>query len=129
MSKRVEDIFQPKIKISHDYDFGSTTTVYLKALRHYKLDLKEKLVLLSRNEPLELMCSICEAKPAVNLCSICCCDDYAFFCEECSAKHAEECDDFADYSSMPVVNSPRMGVCGYEGGAIDLDRDGVFKAK
>ena len=31
------------------------------------------------------------------------------------------------YSCMPVVNSPRMGECGYTGGSIDLERDGVYK--
>ncbi|HDR51364.1 MAG TPA: hypothetical protein ENN90_07050 [Mariniphaga anaerophila] len=51
----------------------------------------------------------------------------AFFCETCSEKHAEECEDFADYAEMPVVNSPRMGECGYDGGTIDLERDGPFK--
>jgi hypothetical protein len=28
-----------------------------------------------------------------------------------------------------VVNSPRMGVCGYEGGSIDVKRDGVLKIR
>jgi hypothetical protein len=27
---------------------------------------------------------------------------------------------------MPIVNSPRMGVCGYEGGTIDKERDGIY---
>jgi hypothetical protein len=30
---------------------------------------------------------------------------------------------------MPIVNSPRMGECGYEGGRIDKKRDGVFEKK
>lgn len=47
------------------------------------------------------------------------------FCEKCAEKHGKKCDDFADYAGMPVVNSPRCGVCGYEGGIIDLERDGV----
>jgi hypothetical protein len=48
------------------------------------------------------------------------------FCEKCAKKHAKECEDFADgYTVMPVVNSPRMGVCAYEGGCIDTERDGV----
>jgi len=34
---------------------------------------------------------------------------------------------YADYAAMPVVNSPRMGVCAYEGGTIDRERDGVYK--
>jgi hypothetical protein len=52
---------------------------------------------------------------------------YSFFCEKCAAKHEDTCSDFQDYANMPVVNSPRMGVCGYEGGSIDKERDGVYK--
>jgi hypothetical protein len=126
MSYRVEDVFQPRIKIYHDYDFGSTTRVYLKAHKHYQLNLKEKIILLSRNEPLKIMCSMCKKEPAVNICTACWYEEEAFFCEACSEKHAEECEDFNDYAQMPVVNSPRMGVCGYTGGIIDLERDGPY---
>lgn len=123
MSHRVEDVFQPRIKIYHDYDFGTTTRVFLKAHKHYQLNLKEKIILLSRNEPLKIMCSMCKKEPAVNICTACWYEEEAFYCEACSEKHAEECEDFNDYAQMPVVNSPRMGECGYTGGTIDLVRD------
>ena len=29
-----------------------------------------------------------------------------FFCDDCAEKHTKECEDFADYAKMPVVNSP-----------------------
>jgi hypothetical protein len=48
------------------------------------------------------------------------------FCAKCAKKHAKTCVDFDDYAAMPIVNSPRMGVCGYEGGTIDKKRDRVF---
>ena len=54
-------------------------------------------------------------------------EEYAFYCKDCQKKHAKVCPDFKDYAAMPVVNSPRMGVCGYDGGRIDKKRDGVFK--
>ena len=127
MSRRVEDVFQPRIKIYHDYDFGTTTRVFLKAYKHYQLNLKEKIILLSRNEPLKIMCSMCKKKPAVNICTACWYEKEAFFCEACSEKHAEVCEDFNDYAQMPVVNSPRMGECNYTGGTIDLERDGPYK--
>jgi hypothetical protein len=127
MSHTVEDVFQPRIKIYHDYDFGTTTRIFLKSRRHYKLNLKEKIFLLSRNEPLKIMCSSCKKEPAVNLCTVCWYEKDAFFCETCSGKHAEECEDFDDYAQLPVVNSPRMGDCGYEGGVIDLERDKPFR--
>ena len=52
-----------------------------------------------------------------------------FFCDDCAEKHTKECEDFADYAEMPVVNSPRMGECAYDGGTIDTERDGVFVKK
>ena len=128
MSHKVEDVFQPKIKIYHDYDFGTTTRVFLKVRKHYQLNLKEKIILLSRNEPLKIMCSSCKKEPAVNICTVCLYEKGAFFCETCSGKHAEVYEDFNDYAQMPVVNSPRMGECGYEGGIIDLERDGTYKS-
>ncbi|MBW6492424.1 MAG: hypothetical protein K0B15_14670 [Lentimicrobium sp.] len=128
MSYAVEDVMEPKIKIYHDYDFGSTTRVFLKGHKQYQLIQKGNVTLLSRNEPIEIACSKCKKKPAVNLCAVCTTDiDYTYYCKACSAVHEEECEDFADYSSMPVVNSPRMGVCGYEGGSIDVERDGAVR--
>ena len=125
--ERVEDVFQPRVKIFHDYDYGTTTRVFLRARKHYSLNLSEDIILLSRNEPLKLMCVTCRRKPAINICSVCLWDDYAFFCEKCSANHSEICADFEDYAEMPVVNSPRMGECGYSGGEIDTERDGPYR--
>jgi hypothetical protein len=53
-------------------------------------------------------------------------EEDAGFCDKCAEKHAKKCADFEDYASLPIVNSPRMGVCGYMGGTIDTERDGVF---
>ena len=127
MSYKVKFVFEPQVKIYHDYDFGTTTRVFLKGLKQYQLNLKENILLLSRNEPLKIMCVMCKSEPAVNLCTSCNYDEDAFFCAKCSEKHEKVCSDFADYAGMPVVNSPRMGECGYEGGSIDTERDSVYK--
>jgi CRISPR/Cas system-associated protein Cas10 (large subunit of type III CRISPR-Cas system) len=129
MSNKVKEVFDPKVKILHQYDYGSTTTIALRSGKVFELNLKEKLILLSRNEPLEQMCAICKTKPAENICSVCHYEQDAFFCEACSAVHAQTCDDFEDYAKMPVVNSPRMGECGYEGGSIDVERDGAYRTR
>jgi hypothetical protein len=121
-TQKVSDVFESKVKIFHDYDYGSPTRVLLKGIKNYNLKLKEDIVLLSRNEPLKLICSKCK-KPATNICTFC---DYDFYCKNCSIKHEKECEDFNDYAKMPVVNSPRMGVCGYMGGYIDKERDGTI---
>lgn len=129
MNGNVGYIFLPGTKIRYDYDFGTTTTLELNAKNHYQLALKEDIILLSSNEPLNFICSVCESKTASCMCSVCQWHEYAFFCESCAEKHAETCEDFIDFSQTEIVNSPRMGECGYEGGTIDKARDGHYKPR
>ncbi|PSR55470.1 hypothetical protein AHMF7605_19140 [Adhaeribacter arboris] len=128
-TKRLEQVLTPKMKLEHDYDFGSTTTVSIQVMGAYQLIMPEKIVLLSRNELLPIMCSSCNKQAATSICIIHIEEGEGFYCEDCAAAHAEECEDFADYANMPVVNSPVMGVCGYVGGTIDTERDGVYRAR
>lgn len=129
MDEIVGHVLMPKSKIYHDYDYGTTTRTFIKCIKVYDLDFDDDLVLLSRNQPLKIICSSCNTKTATVLCSICIWNAESFFCTTCAKKHAKTCEDFDDYASMPVVNSPRMGECGYEGGVYDKGRDGVYKER
>jgi len=129
MAKKTQDVFEKGMQLDYEYDFGSTTSLTLTVVDEYPIKADKKIVLLSRNEPLEIMCSTCKKVPATQICAICSFEKDAEFCDKCAEKHAKECKDFADYASMPVVNSPRMGECGYEGGIIDTERDGTFVLK
>ncbi|MCP3931432.1 MAG: hypothetical protein GY705_20290 [Bacteroidetes bacterium] len=127
MSKRMNKIFRKGMKVDYKYDFGSTTYLQVNVIEEYKLKVPSGVSLLSRNEPLPILCHSCQKKPASQICSIHIYEGESMFCDACAKKHAKECEDFADYAAMEIVNSPRMGVCGYDGGTIDLDRDGVWK--
>ncbi len=127
MGELIANIFKEDMVLQYDYDFGSTTALEIKILKSYNISIKEPVKLLSRNEPLAIMCGMCKTQPAVKICSVHMYEEYAFYCKDCQKKHAKVCPDFKDYAAMPVVNSPRMGVCAYEGGRIDKKRDGVFK--
>lgn len=130
MSKKTKDVFTKGLKLDYDYDFGSTTKLQITVIDQYPIKVKEKIILLSRNEPLEIMCEECGSKPATQICTVCMYDDGAsVFCSACAKKHAKKCSDFADYAAMPVVNSPRMGVCAYDGGIIDKERDRIYAKK
>lgn len=125
MGRKARDVFYKDLKLEYEYDFGSSTNLTISVSAEVKRKAEKPIVLLSRNEPLEIYCQTCGKAPAVQLC---CIEDWEsdyLFCSKCAKKHAKTCDDFADYSAMPIVNSPRMGVCGYEGGTIDLDRDKI----
>jgi hypothetical protein len=102
MSRKTDKVFYKGLKLEYEYDFGSSTDLLLTVVEDYPVKADKKIVLLSRNEPLE------------------------WLCDTCAEKHAKKCEDFSEYAAMPVVNSPRMGVCGYEGGVIDIERDVVF---
>ena len=128
-STKLSKIFQKGTTINYEYDFGSTTQLVIQVAGEYSIAVPEKIKLLSRNEPLPIMCHSCEKKPAIEICSVCIYEGNCLFCEDCAIKHESSCADFADYSRIQVVNSPRMGVCAYEGGVIDTDRDGIWKGQ
>ena len=115
-------------KMTYDYDYGSTTRLEIKVMNIYAIprsEVAEDFVLLSRNEPLKLRCEVCERKPGEVVC-ILLHEEASLFCAACAKQHEKECEDFADYAALPLVNSPRTGVCAYEGGSIDQERDGIW---
>jgi len=129
MNKKAVDVFTVYPVLEYEYDFGSTTDLLLTVVGVSSSKPEEKIVLLSRNEPLPIMCDRCNKQPATQVCTVCSYEDEGSFCDKCAKQHATTCEDFDDYAAMPVVNSPRMGVCGYEGGTIDKERDGIYIAK
>ncbi|MDR2126282.1 MAG: hypothetical protein LBP63_05580 [Prevotellaceae bacterium] len=129
MSRKASKVFNKGSKLEYQYDFGSTTSLVLTAIDEYPMRADQPIVLLSRNEPLELLCDTCKKEPATQLCIVHEWEGNYMFCDKCAKKHAKRCEDFENYAAMPVVNSPRMGVCGYDGGHIDTERDGIFVKK
>jgi hypothetical protein len=127
MDSSTKDILTKGMKLKYEYDFGSTTTLFLTVAEQFPVEVPGGIILLSRNEPLEIICEVCKSAPASTICTTC--YEPNTFCKKCAKQHAKTCEDFADYSAMPVVNSPRMGVCAYEGGVIDKKRDGIFVKK
>ena len=127
MNTPIYKTYSKNKKLQYDYDFGTTTRLDFVLIDQIDIPAPSHILLLSRNEPLKIMCHKCGDKPAVEICTVHWGYDASFFCKKCAKAHEKECEDFADYAAMSVVNSPRMGECGYEGGEIDLERDGVYK--
>jgi hypothetical protein len=126
-NKKVGQVFRKGMKLDYKYDFGSTTYLEIKVVEEYNVKAKGGILLLSRNEPLPILCHVCEEHPAIEICAVCIYSGSCVFCEKCAKKHAKSCSDFGDNANMPIVNSPRMGVCGYDGGVIDVERDGRYR--
>ncbi len=110
MDDRIGDVLQYRQSFIHIYDFGSSTELKLKIVSKFEgPKRKEKVRLLARNLPPLIKCSVC-GEPAKNICTECRHSENAILCKKCSKKH--EC---GTCYYLPVINSPRMGVCGYDG--------------
>lgn len=114
MSVQLGKRLQPGMKLEYEYDFGSTTALSLRVLEEQPGSLpKPKIRLLARNEPPEIRCSAC-GKPATTICTECECQGDGALCKACAADH--EC---GEEMFLPIVNSPRIGVCGYCGPSVE----------
>ena len=111
MDSKIESLVRIGDVFTYDYDFGSTTKLKLKVLSKRDGVLNPGNVrLLARNLAPEYVCEC--GNPAVDICTDCFWKQAAspFHCSTCIKKHecGEDC-------VLPIVNSPRMGVCGYTG--------------
>lgn len=99
--------FDDGFKLKYEYDFGSTTDLRITFLGEIRRPAQRSRVrLLARNKPFEYTCCKC-GQPATYIDSEAVySSDNPFYCEDC----AEEIE-----FTLPVTNSPRMGVCCYEG--------------
>ncbi len=96
-------------KFSYTYDFGSSTNLNLRIVseREGLVNPKDAVMLLARNLAPEFKCSVCDA-PATLIFGGAWGDGNAY-CK----KHAKKFED--EGLLLPIVNSPRVGVCGYDG--------------
>ena len=114
MSRKADKIFAPGVQLTHIYDFGTSSETHLKVVgvRTGQPVMSRSITLMARNEMPGEECVECQ-QPAHWLCMECLYEDgeWRTFCDE-HLKHDHE-----EYEPMPLVNSPRMGMCAYSGPA------------
>jgi hypothetical protein len=116
MRTRIERVFQPGVELTHIYDFGTSSETLVKAVaaRKGKPLTRHPIALMARNDQPEASCKVC-GQPATVLCMECVyeLDEPGFLCDRHAEEHPHE-----DYGEpVPLVNSPRVGMCGYTGPA------------
>jgi hypothetical protein len=115
-SRRVEQVFGPDVELTHIYDFGTSSETLLKFVDARKgvPTTKHPMVLMARNLTPEVACIECD-EPAAWLCMECMYeyDEPGTLCDKHAKKHPHK--DYGD--PVPLVNSPRVGMCGYSGPA------------
>ncbi len=114
MNVRVHRLFRPGMEIPYEYDFGTTSELLIKVVdqRQGKPTTENPIVLMARNAFEPPPCAVC-GQPAGQVCVECVWDDEAaaVFCEAHGEEHEHE------DMLLPIVNSPRTGMCGYSGPA------------
>ncbi len=111
MRHQLSSVLAKGKKFRYEYDFGSTTELLL-TVKDYRVGTagKEKIIILSRNNPKEYLCSECGKNPAVYIAAECFYEGNGFLCEDCVKTN-----EYGEEMLLDVCNSPRMGVCGYCG--------------
>src|SRR5437016_512912 len=111
MSSRVAQVFASiGDRLNYVYDFGSSTELVV-SFAGLAEGTSEKPVVVARNEPQVWPCDVCKL-PAASICSECGYSGAGCFCTQHGVEHES-----GDELLLPVVTSPRMGVCGYTGPA------------
>jgi hypothetical protein len=109
MEAKISHVFgSAGARIGYIYDWGSSTELRIQSAGVTEGTTKRPIVA-ARNEPPVFPCDIC-GLPASSLCSDCQNTSKGFFCSSHESDHA-----CGEEMLLPVVNSPRMGVCGYTG--------------
>ena len=115
-STKVANALRPGAQLTHVYDFGTSSYTTIKAVnsRTGILPGRHPISLLARNDPPVMECMKC-GESAVVLCMECVHEHELAggLCEQHAAAHPH-----VNYGEpLPIVNSPRLGMCGYDGPA------------
>jgi hypothetical protein len=117
-SRKTDDAFAKEPDLLHLYDFGTTSETEIHAVgsRKGKPTTKPPIALMSRNNMPAMECNEC-GEPATFLCMECLIEANEigtwFLCDKHAKTHPH-----TEYGEpVPLFNSPRMGMCGYEGPA------------
>lgn len=117
MAERIADTVAPSSRFSYQYDFGTTTELVGRALDVVPgAPTSPAVEVLARNEMPVHRCAAC-GQSSTRVCALCyqMTDERCWYCEACSEGH--RCSDPDGEYFLPVVNSPRVGLCGYDGPA------------
>lgn len=115
MEAEIGDTLAPGDRFSYEYDFGTTSRIVGRVLDVVPGAPTDPVIeVLARNDIPVHVCAGC-GQVATEVCGMCyeVTDDDCLYCDACSEDHV--CSYPGGEYLLPVVNSPRMGMCGYDG--------------
>lgn len=116
MKRTAADVLEPGVELVHEYDFGTTSVTLVRSVevRHGGSTTTKPIALMARNAEPIFPCQACGA-PAAALCMECIYEHgkEGTLCERHAKAHRHR----AYGEPIALVNSPRVGMCGYNGPA------------
>lgn len=107
MNVSLADAFAETNEALYEYDFGSTTPVYIQVLdRHEGKCVSEPITILSRNKRRPETCVYCGEKEA-NWQDIWDCSMKAIYCDDCKQELEPDGTESEAYCFVPLANTPR----------------------
>ncbi|MEB3338376.1 MAG: hypothetical protein VKJ46_12995, partial [Leptolyngbyaceae bacterium] len=114
MRRKISEVLHPGGELTHIYDFGTSSETLVKSvdIREGTPTTSRPIALMARNSLPENKCIECE-QPATHLCTECLIEEqtWGVLCDEHAKTHPH--DNYGE--PIPLVNSPRLGMCGYDG--------------
>jgi hypothetical protein len=116
MGRNIGRVFDSGVELTHIYDFGTSSETLINAVdvRRGQPLSKNPIYLMARNKMPESICAECD-REAGWYCVECLIeeDKWVTLCDEHVEKHPHN-----DYGEpLALANSPRVGMCGYDGPA------------
>jgi hypothetical protein len=116
MRRKIDEVFEPGVTLTHIYDFGTSSETLIKSVsvREGRPTTSKPIALMMRNVMPEALCIEC-GQPARWFCNECMIEDdtAGTLCDVHAESHPH--DNYGE--PIEIVNSPRMGMCGYDGPA------------
>jgi hypothetical protein len=116
MRRKIGEVFATGAQVTHIYDFGTSSETLVKAVgvREGKPTIPKAIALMARNNMPENQCIECD-QSATHLCIECLIEEetWGTLCDKHVESHPH--DNYGE--PIPLVNSPRLGMCGYDGPA------------
>lgn len=117
MHIELDEVLDSGMSFWYEYDFGSTTELKLKVAGVITCDdAPEDVFIAGMNTKPDAVCETC-GKPAQYHYNVW--EKEQTFCNICAKDVDDEC------YLLPITNSPRTGICGYEGGTYDTPPDDI----
>ena len=118
METELMEILAPGSEFTYEYDFGSTTKLKLRVVssRIGDFPYSAEVKLLARNIAPEIRCDNCEEMATRYFTEY-----YVSLCDTC-ARIKAKAEANGEYN-LPIVNSPRSGVCAYKSDRWNWEKD------